>query len=86
MGRTPAIADPASGVILASAFGTSYIVRVPLGAMEEATRLGYRSDHRFTGGEVVDLAVLMEAGWVFGRWLDFESNWLRSVVVTLGPP
>jgi hypothetical protein len=82
---TPALVHPASGVILAVAFGTSYALRLGPAALEEARRAGAQTVMRWSGGQTTDIAAEHGPDWVFGKWDDREPDWCRALFDSLGP-
>lgn len=76
---TPALIDPASGVIVAVGLGTTYALRL---AAEDAA--GRETIHRYTSvGRTLDLAETFGPGWVFGAWDADEADALRRAAATL---
>lgn len=78
----PALADPASGDRPGVRLRDQLHRSNPSRGDGEATQLGYESSRQFTARTRVDLATEVEPSWVFGRWLDFEFDWLRLVAAS----
>jgi hypothetical protein len=73
---TPALVQPATGVILALAMDTQYALCLPGGLAAEAGRRGARTETRWAGGSKTDVRQVFGEAWVFGRFLREESDWL----------
>jgi hypothetical protein len=76
---TPGLIASRSGILLAKAFGTAYILRIPQAATDEAVRGGARTIMKWTGGTETDVQQEYGEDWVFGRWLKQEPEWLLAV-------
>ena len=70
----PVLVDPATGLVLAVGYGTSYVLRVPGGV----TAGEFSSSHRWNDGTTTDLSQELGEGWVFGAWVNDETNWLQA--------
>jgi len=80
---TPALVDPRSGVVLAMACGTAYVIRVPENLLEAAYKAGCRVERSWTTGGTTRIADEYGHGWVFGAWVKAEAEWLREVFAEL---
>jgi uncharacterized protein YggU (UPF0235/DUF167 family) len=78
LGHHPVLAHSISGVVFAFAYGTAYVMRVPLEQRAVADELGLRTTRRWSSGEVTDLAVELGKDWRFGAWRDEEYEWCRQ--------
>jgi hypothetical protein len=81
---TPALVQPASGVVLAVCMGTRYVMRVPAAQLSGALASGYRQTHTWKPGDVTDLTTEFGADWVFGAFEDAEVNWCREAFDQFG--
>ena len=79
----PSLVDPASGVIVALAFGTAYCVRIPVAAVPEAIKLGAKLSMNWSGGTTTDIQAELGEGWVFGAWLTQEIEWTQEACAAL---
>jgi hypothetical protein len=76
---TPALVDPATGVVVAVGIGTTYALRL---TAEDAA--GSDTVHHYrTVGRTVDLAAEFGPGWVFGARRDDETACLRRTAALL---
>lgn len=73
----PALIHPETGVVMALAYGTQYIIRVPDDAIPEALEAGCRIENVWSNGEKTDLEQELSAGWLFGCWSAREKRWLN---------
>lgn len=74
-----ALVDPATGVVVAVALGTTYALRLDGAALGEARARGYVGVHEFTTvGRTLDLEATFGPGWVFGRQEPDEDAWLAA--------
>lgn len=80
---TPALVDPRSGVVLAMAYGTAYVIRVPESLLEAAYKAGCQAERSWTTGGTTRIADEYGHGWVFGAWVQAEAEWLRAVCANL---
>src|SRR5262249_17078862 len=76
---TPALVAPTSGILLAQAFGTQYVLRVALQSMSETLARGAKTRMTWAGGQTTDLAREYSDDWIFGCWAKEEPTWLRAV-------
>jgi hypothetical protein len=80
---TPSLVDPRSGVVLAMAYGTAYVIRVPERMLDGAYQAGCRTERSWTSGGTTCIAEEFGRGWVFGAWAKEEIEWLREVFADL---
>jgi hypothetical protein len=76
---TPGLVAPRSGILLASAFGTAYILRLCRETMEDATRGGASTQRTWSRNHRTDLAQQYGDDWIFGGYLKHEPDWLLAV-------
>jgi hypothetical protein len=77
---TPGLVAPKSGILLAKAFGTAYILRLPdKTSVAEALQAGARIEMTWSHGPTTNLQEEYGTDWVFGRWLKQEPRWLSTV-------
>jgi hypothetical protein len=76
---TPALVHSKSGIILAFCNGTQYCIRLADQHIEEALRAGAKTYTKWTDGGDMDTQRELGANWVFGHWLDCETEWCRIV-------
>ena len=74
---TPVLMNPGTGEILAVAIGTSYAVRLPP-TLRENHPDGAASIIKWSGDKTMDLGELFGPGWVVGKWLPEELEWLLA--------
>jgi hypothetical protein len=79
---TPALVQPATGILFAFGLGTQYVLRLPGGLAEEAVRLGLKTVTQWAGGRTTDLRRELGEDWVFGGFLDDETGWLQKAYDT----
>jgi hypothetical protein len=72
----PALVHPENGVVLALAYGTSYVIRIPAGFVEEALEAGCKIEKRWAGGKRTNLLETFGSDWLFGGWEKQETVWL----------
>lgn len=76
---SPALVHPGSGVILATAIGTQYALRLQPEHAVVAVASGAELVHAFTTvGTTLDLPATFGPAWVFGSWDEREPEWLRA--------
>ena len=75
---TPALVNPTNGEILALAYGTSYVIRVPVEAISAALKAGCKIEQVWAGGSKTNVQELFSKGWVFGGWSKDEESWILS--------
>jgi hypothetical protein len=76
----PGLVDPASGAVLALAYGTGYVIRIPNRRMEAAVQAGFTAEQRWSDGTYTNIAHLFGQGWMFGRWLPQEVDWIAEAI------
>jgi len=76
---TPALVQPASGIILAFCLGTQYCLRFTSLLMDEALKLGVKTSTTWSGGKITDAIQTFGADWIFGSWKKEELDWCRDV-------
>jgi hypothetical protein len=81
---TPALVHPGSGVVLAFALGTQYVLRLPPDSAAEAVILGARVTTTWAGGQTTDISRELGAEWVFGRFLPQEPEWVNRAFKDFG--
>jgi len=81
---TPALVDPANGVIVAVGIGTTYALRLTPEDGAAAIAAGSDTVHLYrTVGRTLDLAAEFGPGWVFGSWRDDETACLSRTAALL---
>jgi len=75
---TPALVHPKNGVVLALAYGTAYVIRIPNDIMNEAIKAGCNTERTWSDGNKTNVQELLGHGWVFGGWGKQETNWLLT--------
>lgn len=83
---TPALVHPASGVVLALAFGTAYLLHLPGELAAEAMASGCRTVERWSDGTETDFAEVFGEGWVLGGWKDEEAGWVTAASRAVSGP
>ena len=83
---TPALVQPASGMLLALALGTQYSLRLPGGLAAEATGRGWKTVTTWAGGSQLDTRLELGAEWVFGNYTDEELAWVRQAFQAYAAP
>ena len=78
-GTPAAHVAPRSGIVLAVAWGTQYILRLSEETMPLAIKAGAKTTTKWTFGGSMDVAREFGNNWVFGHWLKEEPMWCRSV-------
>ena len=82
---TPALAHPASGLILAVGIGTRYGLRIPAACIAAAQAAGAPTLNTWSGGGRMDICQDYGEDWVFGSWLATELTWCRAVYESQPP-
>lgn len=80
----PALVHPVVGVVLALAFGTEYVIRIPADSMLKALELGCVDRRTRTGGGQTLIRIVLGDDWLFGCWADDEKRWIARVYSDLG--
>jgi hypothetical protein len=75
---SPVLIEPSSGVVIAKAYGTVYVIRVCPGDIEAALSLGCTTTHQWSDGTTLDLQQELGVDWVFGHFLKEEYGWLQN--------
>jgi hypothetical protein len=75
---TPALVQSRSGVVLALAYGTAYVIRIPNDIVSEAIKAGCKIEQTWSGGYKTNVQELLGFGWLFGCWEKEETNWLLT--------
>jgi hypothetical protein len=73
---TPALVHPGKGIVLAMAYGTAYIIRVPDDLVDAAIQAGCAIERHWANGCTTNIQEELGYGWLFGNWLDEEAHWL----------
>ena len=73
---TPALVHPKNGVVLALAYGTSYVIRTQEDFVEETLEAGCKIEKTWAGGRGTNLRETFGFSWLFGGWEKEESEWL----------
>lgn len=63
----PALVHPTAGVVLALAFGTTYLLRVPQKLVDTAIEAGCRTTQKGSNGVTTNIEQELGRGWVFGN-------------------
>ena len=72
---TPALIQPASGVVLALCVGTAYFLRVPSARRGDAVAAGWLQSIRWSSRDVVDLETEYGEDWFVGSVGGDEATW-----------
>lgn len=78
---TPALVDPATGLVIAVGYGTAYCVRIPVASVTEAVHFGACLSRKWSNGKTTDIQDEFGEGWVFGAWLTQETAWCQNAGV-----
>ena len=73
---TPALVNPNNGAILALAYGTAYVIKIPENKVSAALACGCKAEQAWAGGAKTNVAELFGTGWLFGGWCSDEKLWL----------
>jgi hypothetical protein len=76
---TPGLVTPRSGILLAKAFGTQYIIRIPRTAVADAVQAGAKTKMTWGPNHVTYLTQDYGDDWIFGQWLKQEPDWLLAI-------
>lgn len=79
----PALVHPKAGIVMALAYGTQYLIRVPDDAIQAALDGGCRIENVWSNGEKTDLEQELSVGWLFGCWSEREKDWLNRFYAEL---
>lgn len=74
----PALVDPETGAVLAIAWGTRYVLRLPEETAGKARDRGFKTVHTWSDGTMTDIENDLGPGWVFGQWSTEEAIFLRE--------
>jgi hypothetical protein len=74
----PAIVDAATGVVLALAYGTGYLLRIRAEDHEAAAAAGCTAVRAWSDGTRTDAIAEFGADWRFGVWHGAEATWLEA--------
>jgi hypothetical protein len=77
---TPGLVDPGSGAVLAIAYGTSYVIRVPNRRIEAAVEAGCKTEMSWSTGESTNIEGAFGRGWMFGCWNAQEVDWIAEAL------
>jgi hypothetical protein len=80
---TPALVHPSIGVVLALAYGTAYLIRIPNDFVKDAKKSGYTTERTWSDGTRTDIQELLGPGWLFGSWEKEETSWLLTSYINL---
>ena len=82
---SPALVHPVSGIVLATAIGTQYALRLLPEHRAAAVAGNAELVHTFrTVGTTLDLLASFGPDWVFGAWDEREPAWLRASYLAHG--
>jgi hypothetical protein len=81
---TPALVQPATGIILAFALRTQYCLHLPIPLIQKALAAGAPTTTKWAGGRVTDATREFGEGWIFGKWLKDEIGWCREAYQVFG--
>ena len=76
---TPALVAPQSGIVLAVAWGTKYILHLRDETVPLAVKAGAKTMTKWTFGGYMDLTKEFGMNWVFGCWSKEEPEWCRAM-------
>lgn len=76
---TPSLVHSDKGIVLAMAYGTAYAIRVPHELVDAAIRAGCTIERRWAIGGKTNIEEELGFGWLFGGWLDEETEWLLKM-------
>jgi hypothetical protein len=74
----PGLVHVATGVVLALAYGTQYVLRLGPARIVHAQRAGAKTVTKWSGGQVTDIAAEFGDDWIFGNWDEREPAWVRE--------
>jgi hypothetical protein len=80
---TPALMQPAHGIVLAFCLGTAYCLRLTPETYPLAQQQGCASIETWSDGSQTDAGREFGPDWLFGRWLVEESQWCRATYASL---
>jgi hypothetical protein len=76
---TPVLAHPDSGVILAFALGTEYVLRLPRRLWRDERPAGLRTVAKWTFGGSTDITRECGQEWIFGSFAPDEIGWCAEM-------
>ena len=76
---TPALVHFSSGVVLAAAIGTAYVLRLSPERVEEALRLGAKITMTWSGGRQFEVRSDIGNDWILGSFKREEVGWCREL-------
>lgn len=82
---TPALVHAPSGLILAAAIGTQYVLRLRAGDVALAVAAGAPVTTRWSSGETLDVREALGPEWIFGSFMKAEPEWVASCFAELDP-
>ncbi len=83
---TPALVQPATGILLAFCLGTQYGLRLLPHRMDDALKLGAKTSTTWAGGTTTNTFQAFGADWIFGGWKSAELDWCSETFETYSKP
>ena len=80
---SPGLIHPQKGIIIAIAYGTAYVICVPDINLDLALKAGCTIERTWSSGEQTNIEKDFGRGWLFGNWLDQETQWLLKTYTEL---
>ena len=74
----PALVEPRSGLVIALAYGTQYVIRIPQAYRAQALESGCSVEQSWTTGGKTNISETLGEDWVFGGYVSDESAWLAE--------
>lgn len=74
----PALVHPMTGIVLAIAWGTRYVLRLSEEMARKARNAGFKTVHTWSDGTKTDIVSDLGPGWIFGQWSTEEPTLLRE--------
>ena len=81
---TPALVDPATGLVLAVAIGTQYALRLRATDVAAAVARGAPTATKWSGGETLDVRETFGEEWILGSWKGDEATWVAALHASPG--
>jgi hypothetical protein len=75
---TPALVHPESGIVLAFALGTEYVIRLPSKVCADRRPVGLRTVAKWAGGSSTDIEKECGRDWIFGSYTNEEVEWCKQ--------
>jgi hypothetical protein len=75
---TPGLVAPRSGILIAEAYGTAYIIRIAPHMMAEAIQAGAGRNITRSTQSLAEMQEQYGDDWIFGKWLPREPEWLLA--------